>query len=164
MPRLKDAPSYVELKIELAPYLIRYLVPRDADPVFSVNPKTDVGNYIMKLFSFPPSGWRPPSIPYERCLVIRVPHHYFQDRAIGQYISARNRDALAQAIEVLFWEDVYMEVRLAGVKVGMNERAALIKFREKHGISEEDFKLESMEKRFRRKKASRKIRGSVQVS
>lgn len=156
MPRLRIS-RYADIALDLHPYLIKYLTEINKEPVLYLDPKSEVGELIMRMFALPPAGWRPERIAVDRRLMLKIPLHYFRDRGLGQYISNCNRVALAQVIENLFWQDVCMEVRLAVIRCGMNERAALTKFREKHGILEEDYKLESMEKRYRRWRQKRKI-------
>lgn len=145
-----------DVDIDLHPYLIRYLTNPEGDQIMCCRPKTQLGDEILKMLSFPQHGYTRPRISRDRKLTIRLPSEYLRMNRLCPHISDRNKIRLATAIELIFWLDLYEFVLERLLKFGENQRTSIMKFREMHGIDEEIFKFDSMERRFRRIKGSEK--------
>lgn len=152
-------PEWVEIDMELPPYLIKYASAGHEGNylVLKGNETCHLWEAVTARLGIPPSGWRPRRIPPNRKLTLRIPAWYVKDHSLGCWVSEDRKKFLARLVEIAFWKELYytvMEERLKGEK----ELVAIRRFRAEYGISEDDFKLESMHKRHRRIKEKRKRR------
>jgi len=143
--------KYAEIHIDLEPYLIKFVCTDVGTNNMRVNPQSELGIYVLKLLSFPPNtGWKTPRVRESRRLTLRISRHTLAEQRTGQYLSDDARLAIARCITSLFWEKVNTEVMLRAIKYGQKEGQVLRKIKAMYDISEEDFKEESMGRRYRR--------------
>lgn len=157
------AKYFTEFAIELHPYLIKYVVSEAKTNEISIDARNEIGAWILNHVKHPDQGFRPRRIPRERKLVIKVPSHYFKNRSRGKYLSNDHKKALANSIESMFWKDLCEFAYSRKLQYGEKELVSIRKFREFHSISEDDFKEESMYKRFRRWKETRQKPVNIDV-
>lgn len=158
MPKLKSEPEFVEICIELKPYLIKYASAGNRGNYLFLNHKDEsdiLWNNLVTMLSTPPKGWKPSRIPSEKKLSLRLPYWYIRDNRLGRWISDKNKVHLAELIEITFWKDLYETVIEQKLDEGKKELVVIREIREEYGITEDDYLEESMYKRYRRCKEKR---------
>ncbi len=164
MPKLKSEPEFVEICIELKPYLIKYATAGNPGNYIFLNHKDEsdiLWNKVVTMLGTPPRGWKPERIPTEKRLALRLPYWYIRDNRLGRWISNRNKVHLAELIEITFWKDLYESVIEQKLDQGRKELVVIREFRAEFGITEDDYLEESMYKRYRRCKAKRLKRRKI---
>ena len=156
MPRRRQNPSHFEIAIEIEPYLIKYASAGNDGNFLWVNAdKEQIWSFVSGQLKIAPPSWKPKKISKKRQLLLRIPLWYIQTKKSGRWISDESKRCLAQMIEVTFWLELFMEVLHSNLVNGEKELVTIRKIRDNYGITEDDFKEESMYKRYRRTKEKR---------
>lgn len=155
MPKKHRAREWVEIDLELAPYLIQYASGGDRELVLKKCESDLLFDAVALRLRVPQAGWKPRRIPPERRLVLKIPASFVAKNALGRHVSEEGKAYLAKLVETTFWKELYYFVAEARAE-GEKELHAVKEFRTMHGISEDLYKLDSMLKRYRRTKQRRR--------
>lgn len=164
MPKLKSNPEYIEVCIELEPYLIKYASAGNPGNFLYLKKRDEtepLWDQVVDKLGIPPKSWRPVRMKSHRKLSLRIPYWYIKDKGLGTWISDERKKFIAELIEVTFWKELYETVMFQKLEEGEKELVAIRNFREEFSISEDDYKEESMYKRYRRCKEKRLKRRKI---
>ena len=145
--------DYCDIQLRVEPYLKKYLTKTG---ILRITPDSDHGEEIIRCLRPARRGWRPPEIPENERLILRVPEHYIRSLATGRWLSEKKELRIRRAFMLNMWQELYYHVRRGKLIFGKTEIELIREFRDMHRITEEDFKEESMVKRYRRLKADTK--------